>query len=119
MAQTVSVALFVRLEAKRGKEADVEQFLRGGLALVRQEPATTAWFGIRLDQPPSAFLTPFPTKQAVRLICQDRLPLRLWLRLLSSSRNLPASRKSTCSPLSFPSLVSQNWSVRTNRTQLS
>src|SRR6266478_9483612 len=54
------------------------------------------------DQPPSAFLTPFPTKQAVRLISQDRLPLRLWLRLLSSSRNLPASRKSTCSPLSFP-----------------
>jgi quinol monooxygenase YgiN len=48
MAHTVNVALFVRLEAKPGKEADVEQFLRGGLAQVRQEPATTAWFGIRL-----------------------------------------------------------------------
>jgi quinol monooxygenase YgiN len=44
----VTVGLLVRLEAKPGKEADVEQFLRGGLALVEDEPATTAWFGVRL-----------------------------------------------------------------------
>ena len=43
----VKVALFVRLEAKPGKEAEVESFLRGGLPLVEDEPATTAWFGIR------------------------------------------------------------------------
>lgn len=49
----VNVALFVRLEAKPGKEKDVEQFLRSGLPLVNQEPATTAWFGIRLG--PSTF----------------------------------------------------------------
>src|SRR5689334_12723976 len=54
------------------------------------------------DQLASASLTPFPTKRAVRLISQDRLPLRLWLKLLSSSRSLPASRKSTYSWLSFP-----------------
>jgi quinol monooxygenase YgiN len=53
MADTVHVALLVRLEAKPGKEAEVEQFLRSGLALVQQEPATTAWFGIRLG--PSTF----------------------------------------------------------------
>ena len=50
---TVKVALFVRLEAKPGKEAEVESFLRGGLPLVEDEPATTAWFGIRLG--PSTF----------------------------------------------------------------
>jgi len=49
----VSVALFVRLEAKPGKEAEVEAFLRGGLPIVQQEPATTAWFAIRLG--PSTF----------------------------------------------------------------
>ncbi len=49
----VKVALFVRLEAKPGKEADVENFLRGGLAVVQQEPATTAWFALRLG--PSTF----------------------------------------------------------------
>jgi quinol monooxygenase YgiN len=49
----VKVALFVRLEAKAGKEAEVESFLKSGLALVEQEPATAAWFGIRLG--PSTF----------------------------------------------------------------
>jgi quinol monooxygenase YgiN len=49
----VTVALLVRLEAKPGRESDVEAFLRGGLALVEAEPATTVWFGIRLG--PSTF----------------------------------------------------------------
>lgn len=49
----VRVALFARLEAKAGKEKEVEQFLLSGLPLVQEEPATTAWFGIRLG--PSTF----------------------------------------------------------------
>ena len=49
----VKVALFVRLEAKPGKEKDVENFLMEGLSLVMEEPATSAWFGIRLG--PSTF----------------------------------------------------------------
>ena len=49
----VKVALYVRLDAKPGKENDVENFLRGGLAIVEQEPATVAWFAIRMG--PSTF----------------------------------------------------------------
>lgn len=49
----VNVALLVRLEAKPGKEAEVESFLKGGLAIVEEEPATTAWFAIRMG--PSTF----------------------------------------------------------------
>ena len=49
----VNVALYVRLDAKPGKENDVENFLRGGLAIVEQEPATIAWFAIRMG--PSTF----------------------------------------------------------------
>ena len=49
----VNFALFVRLEAKQGKEAEVEEFLKGGLAIVEEEPATIAWFAIRLG--PSTF----------------------------------------------------------------
>jgi quinol monooxygenase YgiN len=49
----VHVALLVRLEAKPGKEKEVEAFLRGGLSIVEQEPATTAWFAIRMG--PSSF----------------------------------------------------------------
>jgi len=49
----VKTALFVRLDAKPGKEAEVDSFLRDGLAVVQQEPATTAWFALRLG--PSTF----------------------------------------------------------------
>ncbi len=47
------VALLVRLEAKPGKENEVADFLRGGLAIVEEEPATTAWFALQLG--PSTF----------------------------------------------------------------
>ena len=49
----VTVALLVRLEAKPGKEAEVESFLKSGLSIVQEEPATTAWFAIRMG--PSTF----------------------------------------------------------------
>lgn len=49
----VKVALLVRLEAKPGKEKEVENFLMGGLPIVQEEPDTTAWFGIRFG--PSTF----------------------------------------------------------------
>ena len=49
----LKVGLFVRLEAKPGKEAEVDSFLKGGLAIVQEEPATIAWFAIRLG--PSSF----------------------------------------------------------------
>ena len=47
------VALLVRLEANPGKEEDVADFLRSGLAIVENEPATTAWFAIQIG--PSTF----------------------------------------------------------------
>ncbi len=53
MAAEVTVGLLVRIEARAGKEKEVESFLEGGLALVQDEPATTTWFAIRLG--PSTF----------------------------------------------------------------
>ena len=49
----VNVGLFIRLEAKPGKEAAVDTCLREGLFLVEDEPNTTAWFAIRMG--PSTF----------------------------------------------------------------
>jgi quinol monooxygenase YgiN len=49
----VKVALLVRLKAKPGKEGEVESFLKSGLPLAEAEPATTAWFAIKLG--PSTF----------------------------------------------------------------
>jgi quinol monooxygenase YgiN len=43
-----TVALFARLEAKAGKENEVEKFLETGLALANQEVTTPIWFALRL-----------------------------------------------------------------------
>ena len=56
----VTVALLVRLEAKPGKEAEVEAFLRSGLAIVQDEPATTAWFAIRMGPTTFGIFDAFP-----------------------------------------------------------
>jgi len=44
----IKLALFARLEAKPGKEAEVEQFLQAGLSMARDEAATPIWFALRL-----------------------------------------------------------------------
>ena len=59
-AQQVNTALYVALEAKPGKEEAVAEFLRGGKALVEAEPATIAWFGVRLGPSTFAIFDAFP-----------------------------------------------------------
>jgi protease I len=54
------VALFVRLEAKPGREQDVMNLLRGGLPMVEQEPATTSWYGMRMGDSTFAIFDTFP-----------------------------------------------------------
>ncbi len=49
----VKVALFVRLQAKPGREKDVMSFLEKGLVLANQEATTPVWFALRLG--PSTF----------------------------------------------------------------
>src|SRR4029077_1238452 len=44
----VQLALIAKLEAKPGKETEVENFLKGALPLVEEEPGTIAWFAIRM-----------------------------------------------------------------------
>jgi quinol monooxygenase YgiN len=49
----MKLALFARLEAKPGKEQEVADFLRQGLALANQEATTLLWFALRLG--PTSF----------------------------------------------------------------
>jgi quinol monooxygenase YgiN len=41
------VALFARLEAKPGKETEVEQFLQKALVMANAETTTPVWFALR------------------------------------------------------------------------
>ena len=56
----VTVGLLLRLEAKPGKEADVENFLKGALPVVEGEPATVAWFAIRMGPTTFGIFDAFP-----------------------------------------------------------
>ena len=49
----VKLALLARMEAKPGKEAEVEAFLAGALPLAQAEDATISWFALKLG--PSTF----------------------------------------------------------------
>ena len=44
----VQVGLLVRLNARPGKEEELERFVTSALPLAQGEPATVAWFAIRL-----------------------------------------------------------------------
>ena len=45
----MKLALFARLEAKPGKEKEVADFLRQGVAMANQEATTLMWFALRLS----------------------------------------------------------------------
>lgn len=60
-ANKVNLGLLVRLEAKAGKEAEVEQFLKSGLAIVQGEPATITWYALRLGATTFGVFDTFPT----------------------------------------------------------
>jgi len=45
-----NVALMIRLEAKKGKEAEVERFLKEGLETVNNEQQTVSWYALRIGQ---------------------------------------------------------------------
>jgi quinol monooxygenase YgiN len=60
---TVTKGLLVRLDAKRGREDDVEGFLNEGRSLVAQEPDTTAWFAVRFGRSEYGIFDVFPDEQ--------------------------------------------------------
>jgi quinol monooxygenase YgiN len=56
----VRYALMVRLEAKPGKEKEVEEFLQSALAMVEEEPETTAWFALKIGPHEFGIFDAFP-----------------------------------------------------------
>ncbi len=46
---TNTVAVWVEMEAKPGKEGELEAFLKSAAPLVQHEPNTTAWYAVKLS----------------------------------------------------------------------
>ena len=60
----VHVGLWVRMEAKEGKESDAASFLEQAQPLVEEEPGTLAWFAVRLSESQFAIFDAFPHDNA-------------------------------------------------------
>ena len=73
----VKVGLFVRLRAKAGKEAEVEELLRSGLAIVQQETGTSFWFALRFDASTFGIFDAFPDDGARQAHLAGRLAAAL------------------------------------------
>ena len=58
-----NLALYVKLEAKEGKEEDVESFLRSGLSIVENEPATISWYALRMGPSTFGIFDTFPDEE--------------------------------------------------------
>lgn len=89
----VTTALYVRLDAKAGKEAEVENFLRGGLAIVQQEPATTAWFAIRMGPSTFGIFDAFPDEAGRQAHLSGRLAAALMAKASELLAKPPAIEK--------------------------
>lgn len=56
----VRTALMVRLDAKPGKEEAVASFLKDGLSIVQDEPATITWYALKLGPSTYGIFDTFP-----------------------------------------------------------
>lgn len=56
----VRTALMVRLDAKPGKEEAVASFLKDGLSVVQEEPATITWYALKLGPSTYGIFDTFP-----------------------------------------------------------
>jgi len=56
----VTVGLLVTVKTKPGKESAVAEFLAGALQLAQDEPDTTAWFAIQIDESTFGIFDVFP-----------------------------------------------------------
>jgi quinol monooxygenase YgiN len=56
------LALLALLEAKAGKEKELEDFLKSALPLARQEPETTSWYALKLGPGRFGIFDTFPNE---------------------------------------------------------
>ena len=75
MALTLGILALV--EAKPGKEAQVEAFVKGGQALVEQEPGTRVWYGFRVDDSTFGIFDAFEDEAARQAHLAGQIPAAL------------------------------------------
>ena len=89
----VTVGLLARLEAKLGREAEVEEFLRGALPLVEAEAATTVWFALRFGPSSFGIFDAFPDDAGRQAHLSGRVAAALMARASDLLAGAPSIEK--------------------------
>jgi len=75
MALTLGILALV--EAKPGKESQVEAFVKGGRDIVAQEPGTRVWYGFRVDGSTFGIFDAFEDEAARQAHLSGEIPAAL------------------------------------------
>jgi quinol monooxygenase YgiN len=75
MALTLGIVAFV--EAKPGKEAEVEAFVKAGAGIVAQEPGTRVWYGFKVDASTFGIFDAFEDEAARQAHLAGQIPAAL------------------------------------------
>lgn len=75
MALTLGILALV--EAKPGKEAEVAAFVKGGQAIVEEEPGTRVWYGFQVDGSTFGIFDAFEDEEARQAHLGGRIPAAL------------------------------------------
>jgi len=71
---TTTVGVLLTVEAKPGKEDEVASLLAGALPIVEGEPATVAWFAIRLGPSTFGIFDAFPDDEGRQAHVTGQVP---------------------------------------------
>jgi len=74
---TLTVGVLALLEAKPGKEAEVEAFLKGGRSIVEQEPGTVVWYAFRVDGSTFGIFDAFADEEGRQAHLSGQIPAAL------------------------------------------
>lgn len=70
-------ALLARVEAKSGKEAQVEAFLKSALPMAQDEPDTVRWYGLKISENTFGIFDTFETEDGRKAHLQGEIAAAL------------------------------------------
>ena len=73
----LTVGVLALLEAKPGKEAEIEAFLKSGRAIVEQELDTVVWYAFRVDGSTFGIFDAFATEEGRQAHLSGQIPAAL------------------------------------------
>ena len=70
-------ALLARVEAKSGKENEVQEFLKSALPLAQEEPGTVRWYGLKINENTFGIFDTFETEDGRKAHLQGQIATAL------------------------------------------